>query len=285
MRISASPDSKTVCVAGRGLILASDFELAPGLMLRPNPPRHDLAEIAAGCDDNFGEYAAIVAMREEATFFLEIFDDSGAETLATKAWNALWLFHLFALSCHSPCDQLYSWSGESRVRFAVCTPHIVMRRRADDPTQVQTVQLEWSRQYMRNFDSLCRDETFERAMRSFANAHHLFGFDSRIMQIWSGIECLFKVNNEIARTVALYSALLLESASPEARFNCYTRIKKDYSFRSMVVHGTVGKKVSLEDVYNRASSLLVSLLARCVELGRVPTSEELDKAALFGFLS
>ena len=283
MQVSASPDSNTVCIAGWGIVIQSDFEVASGVILRPNPPRHDLDTIATGCE-HFGEYATVLAMQDRATFFLEVTETGDVSSRAAKAWNCLWLFHLFALGCRCSCNPLYTWAGNAKVRFSVCTPHVVTLAQ-DASKPATTEQLEWARSNLDKFDSLTKDETFVSSLLSFVNSHHLFGFESRIMQIWSGIECLFKVNNEIARTIALYSALLLEASSPEARFECYRRVKKEYGVRSMVVHGTAGKKTSLEDAYARASGILVALLARCVELGRVPSAEELDRAAVMGFIA
>jgi hypothetical protein len=105
------------------------------------------------------------------------------------------------------------------------------------------------------------------------------------MQLWSGIECLFKVSSEISRTLAMYSALLLEEGDAELRYKRFKEIKKDYGVRSKVVHGTVGNGEALEEAYSRASNLLARLLSRCVELSRVPSSEEYDRAALIGHIA
>jgi hypothetical protein len=51
------------------------------------------------------------------------------------------------------------------------------------------------------------------------------------------------------------------------------------------VHGTVPEGVELEAAHSRASDLLAKLLSRCVELSRVPSTEELDRAALVGSIT
>jgi hypothetical protein len=105
------------------------------------------------------------------------------------------------------------------------------------------------------------------------------------MLLWSGIECLFKVSSEITRTLAMYSALLLEEGDSNSRYKCFKEIKKEYGVRSNVVHGTIETGDSLEGAYSRASNLLARLLSKCVELSRVPSTEELDRAALVGHIA
>lgn len=222
-------------------------------------------------------------MTEFASFYLEVKSVLGGKELAVKAWNSLWLFHLLALACKAPCDPLYSWSGFEKLNFSVVTPHAAFRK-PRQPVTATTPQLEWARCYLESFELLQADRTFTASLLCYTNSHHLFGFAPRIMLLWSGIERLFKVSSELTRTLALYSALLLEESSADARYDCYKRIKKDYSLRSRVVHGSMEEESQLEAIYVRASELLVGLLARCVALSRVPTDEEFDRAATMGHI-
>lgn len=280
--IVASANSKSAYIAGRGILLTEDFALAPGIIMRPAPPRFDLQVVADGCD-TLQDYANVLAMMEVASFYVEIQEEIGGKELAVKAWNSLWMFSLLALACHSPCDPLYSWSESSAVHFTIATPHTTLRR-VTKSILASDDQLNWSRANLRNFDSLQRDATFVTSLMSFTNSHHLFGYRSRIMQLWAGIECLFNVSSEITRTLAMYSALLLEQADADLRYELFKQIKKDYGTRSKVVHGNSVADDALENAYLRASALLARLLCRCVELSRVPSVEELDRAALVGHI-
>ena len=281
--IVTSVDSTVASIAGHGIQVEDAFELAPGIILRPNPPKHIAQVVADGCG-SLVEYAAILSMQEFASCFLEIHEERGGEYLATKAWNSLWLFHLLSLACKAPCSLLYTWSGSVKVNFALSTPHITSQGKG--PLVSATIpQLKWAQSHLKNFEVLQRDNTFTASLLCYGNSHHLFGYAPRIMLLWSGIERLFKVSSELTRTLALYSALMLEENSADARYDCYKRVKKDYDLRSRVVHGALERESQMEDVYKRASDLLVRLLARCVDLSRVPTSEELDRAALTGYIS
>jgi hypothetical protein len=281
--IVVSPDSTVANIAGHGIRIQEAFELSSDITLRPNPPRHATQVVADGCTSLI-EYASVLSMQELASFSLEIRDKRGGKALATKAWNSLWLFHLLALACQSPCEPLYAWSGETKVSFALSTPHPVFQR-TGVLVSVKDPQLEWAKSNLLRFESLQEDRTFTASLMCYGNAHHLFGYAPRIMLLWSGVERLFKVSSELTRTLALYSALMLEGESSDARYEYYKRIKKDYDMRSKVVHGALEKESQIEEAYTHASELLVRLLAKCVELSRVPTSEELDRAAMTGFVS
>jgi hypothetical protein len=281
--VIASADTKSAYIAGHGISISEEFELTPGVIIRPNPPRFDSEDIADGCK-TLGEYASILAMMEFASFYFEIQDEAGGRELAVKAWNSLWLFHLLALACQSPCDSLYTWSGSKDVHFALATPHTAFRK-AEISIDATRDQLDWARKSLRSFESLQKDETFTTSLLSYTNAHHLFGHRSRIMQLWSGIECLFKVSSEITRTLAMYSALLLEEGDADLRYEVFKEVRKDYGVRSKVVHGTSVSDKALVEAYFRASKLLARLLSRCVEVSHVPSIEELDRAALVGYVT
>ena len=276
--VVTSSDSRIAYIAGVGISIPKDFQLAPGIMIRCNPPRFELQVIANGCKE-IRDYAAVIEMMEIASFYLEIENDTGGKELAAKTWNSLWLFPLLSLACQTPCTSLYSWSASEKVHFATATPHLISQA-AIKSVEASTDQLKWACENLERFDALQKDETFSKALISYTNSHHLFGYSSRIMQLWSGIECLFRVSSEVSRTVAMYSALLLDEPDANARYDRFKEIRKEYNVRSKVVHGTVKGEKTLADGYLRASKLLAKLLSRCVELSHVPSSEELDRAAL-----
>lgn len=120
-------------------------------------------------------------------------------------------------------------------------------------------------------------------MKYFGNAHYLFDLEHKIMLLWAGIEGLFQVDAEQSRRIALYSAMLM-GGNEQARSERFELVKKSYSLRSRVVHGASPTKDKLEAGYADATNLLADLLSRCVELGRVPSRDELDRASFSGSL-
>ena len=182
-----------------------------------------------------------------ATFCLRVKGETGHELVA-KAWNALWLFHL------------------------VLTPLPVI-------TPASALQIAWAKNNLLRFEGLIENHAFSSAMRCYGNAHYLFDTDTRIMLLWAGIEGLLSVDAELSRRIALYAALL-HKGTPAEKGVYFNEVRKAYAIRSRAVHGGNASSAKLKAGYESASKILVGLLARCVELGRVPTSNELDALAV-----
>jgi len=121
-------------------------------------------------------------------------------------------------------------------------------------------------------------------MRCYGNAQLLPEHDVRIMLLWAGIEGLLSVDAELSRRLALYAALLFDG-SPDEKAGYFDTVKKAYALRSRAVHGTTLKKPKLEEGSRTAGRILIGLIAKCVELGRVPSPSELDRLAVSAIVS
>lgn len=279
--ISAWKDAKSVRITGHGFDFEDPFELGEGVVLTPDV--HALNSVGLERCDTIKERAGIETMHEIATFSIEVHDDAGGVSLANKGFSSLWDFHLLSLAGKSPCFILYSASvGRGGVTYTVSNRNLIL-----SPLSIirvlEPVELEWARTHRPAFRELIADRQFSSAMRYFGNAHYLFDLEHRIMLLWAGIEGLLQVEAEHNRRIALYSAILLKGDADEkaARFEL---VKKSYSLRSRVVHGAKPTKEKLEAGYAEATDLLADLLSRCVELGRVPSRDELDRASFNSIL-
>ena len=275
--VAASADSKSIVILGHGLAITEEFELSTGIVVSPAIPKLDLQATVAGCN-HFGDYAAALQGSEIATFSLRIEHDEGGRGLVGKAWNALWLFHLLSVACRAPCFSLYSVCDGNQPLFSATNPSPFVRPLADVHTATVT-ELTWARRYSPAFDELIRVAEFSAAMRCYGNAYLLPEHDVRIMLLWAGIEGLLSVDAELSRRLALYAALLLDGSADE-KAAYFDEVKKAYAVRSRAVHGGGLKKSKLEEGYRTAGRILIGLIARCVELGRVPTASELDRLAV-----
>lgn len=275
--VAAGADSKSVVILGHGLAIAEEFELASGIFVSPIVPKLDLNATVAGCRQ-FADYAAALQGSEIATFSLRVEHDEGGKNLAGKAWNALWLFHLLSVACRAPCFSLYSECDGEQPLFSAANPSPFVRPLADIHAATIT-ELEWARRYSATFDKMIRVPEFSAAMRCYGNAHLLPEHDVRIMLLWAGIEGLLSVDAELSRRLALYAALLLDGL-PDEKAAYFDEVKKAYAVRSRAVHGGGLKKAKLEEGYRTAGRILIGLIARCVELGRVPSPTELDRLAV-----
>ena len=275
--VAASADSKSIVILGHGLAITDPFELAAGIFVTPDFPKLDLDATVAGWR-HFTDYAAALQGREIATFALRVEHDEGGKNLATKAWNALWLFHLLSVACRAPCLSLYSVCDGDQPLFSAANPSPFVRPFAA-VHPATGAQLEWARRYSAKFDELIRVPEFSAAIRCYGNAHTLPEHDVRIMLLWAGIEGLLSVDAELSRRLALYAALLLDG-SPDEKAAYFDEVKRAYAVRSRAVHGGGLKKGKLEEGYRTAGRILIGLIARCVELGRVPSPSELDRLAV-----
>jgi hypothetical protein len=275
--VAAGADSKAIVILGHGLTIAEEIELSAGIFVSPAIPKLDLGATAAGCRQ-FSDYAAALQGSEIATFAMRIEHNDGGKNLTGKAWNALWLFHLLSVACRSPCFSLYSVCDGDQPLFSAATPSPFVHPVAD--IHVATLpEIEWARRYSATFHELLDVPEFSAAIRCYGNAHLLPEQDVRIMLLWAGIEGLLSVDAELSRRLALYTALLLDG-TPDEKAAYFDKVKKAYAVRSRAVHGGGLKKSKLEEGYRTAGQILIGLIAKCVEIGRVPSSSELDRLAV-----
>lgn len=272
----------SVTIVGHGLVVPERFKLAPGIHVQPDIPAFTPEVAAQGCQTPH-ELFAVLSMRDIASFSIEVEHKEGPAALGTKAWKALWDFHLLSVACGSPAFPLFTVSeGTDFTEFGVSNRNLIVN--PVEQLKAATVQqLTWARRSRRRFGRLVRDTRFGVAMRYFGNSHYLFDMESRVMLLWAGIETLLEVEAEQSRRIALYCALMCEGDGA-AKARQYELVKKAYGVRSRVVHGKRLTQAARREAYSTGTEILVRLLAKAVNLGRVPTQKELDRLASSGKL-
>lgn len=265
----------TVHIVGHGITVSAEHQIAPSIVVSPVVPT---IKSSFG-SRTVGELRAtlnVMAMEPLADFSLLISHPDGGRALATTAWNAMWVFHLLALACRRPVMSLYS-VADSGTRFMLANRNLVIHRLAT-VGPAAPADFDWAAVHFDAFNALLKVERFQHAVRYYGNAHYLFDDDAKIMLLWAGIEGLLGVDAELRRRIALHAAILFDG-TPDEKSAYFARIKKGYDVRSKVVHGTGAKADDLKLGYALASEVLLALLRKCVELGRVPSSAELDGLA------
>jgi Apea-like HEPN len=280
--VVTSDGAHSLFIVGHGIKVHSSFELAAGIFVEPTVPGFEMQDAADG-SAHFTDYSAVITGRDLADFSLRIESEQSGQALAVKGWNALWNFHLLSLAAQSPVCSIFSMTPGTRPIFAAANRNVLMRRFADAKT-IGADRLAWARDNKKAFDALIKAPPFSAAMRCYGNSHYLFDADMRIMLLWSGIEGLLSVDTELTRRIALCAALMIEG-SHEDKVKWFAEVKKAYRVRSKAVHGGIANEQIFQDGYNQASRILVRLLVRCVEIGRVPTPAELDALAISSTLS
>lgn len=217
-----------------------------------------------------------MAMEPLANFSLHITEDESGHALAAKTWNALWIFHLLALACRRPVIPLYCAANHG-TRFTLANRNLVIHR-LPSLAPASDADLDWATAHFDTFHALLGENRSQNAVRCYGNAHYLFDDDAKIMLLWAGIEGLLDVDSELRRRIALHAAILLDG-TPAEKALYFERVKKGYDVRSRVVHGSSAKPEMLQQGSALAGEVLLTLLRKCVELGRVPSGAELDERA------
>lgn len=277
VKVIAGFDGKGTLITGHGIKFGRRYELSPGIYIEPDVPAIEMQQAADGCEV-FNEYAALLSMKDMATFSLKIEHEAGGQELVAKAWNALWQFNLLSLACATPCFPLYSMCGEATPRFSIANRNLVIHGLAEIHIASDS-EVQWAIDNQSNYEVLLKNPRFVTSMRYYSNCHYLFDTDARIMLLWAGIEGLLDVDSELRRRLALYAGIMFDG-TPAEKFAYFEHVKKSYDVRSKVVHGSGTTAAKLSEGYRHASQVHIRLLAKCVELGRVPSPSELDQVAV-----
>lgn len=220
--------------------------------------------------------AAVLASQRVASFSVVVEDQAGGEALAAKGWNALWIFSLMALTCRAPVVSLYSASNDPLPKFSNANRNVFIRPLpVVNPTDDQ---LAWAQGHYTAFASLLSEARFRSAQSYYNNSHYVMDHDARLMLLWAGIESLLDVDQELSRRIALHSAILFDG-DPAEKAEQFRRVKRAYGIRSKVIHGNAPSKEGLGEAAAFAGEVLLGLLRKVVELGRLPSGAELDEAA------
>lgn len=274
MRINVGT-SNFVHLVGHGITIAVECEIAPGIILSGQVPTND-SSFGSRTVGELRETLNVMAMEPLANFSLHITEGESGHALAAKTWNALWIFHLLALACRRPVIPLYCAANHG-TRFTLANRNLVIHRLLS-LAPASDADLDWATAHFDTFHALLGENRFQNAVRCYGNAHYLFDDDAKIMLLWAGIEGLLDVDSELRRRIALHAAILLDG-TPAEKALYFERVKKGYDVRSRVVHGSSAKPEMLQQGSALAGEVLLTLLRKCVELGRVPSGAELDERA------
>lgn len=275
--IRVTNTARKVTIFGHGLQVNKPFEFEPGTIITSDIPKLDLDTTVSGCA-SFSDYAAAIHGHPMATFGIEIHEPLGGEELTVRGWNSFWIFHLLSVAKAAPCLILYSMCDGDKPTYSACSSTPILNG-FENIALIDENELAWAQTHKEAFDKLIHVSEFSTAMRCYSNSFYLWDKNIRIMLLWAGIEGLLSVDAELSRRVALSAAILL-NGSADAKGEFYDFVKGAYGVRSRAVHGSAVKPDKLAKGCEDAAHILATLLARCVELGRVPTPSELDRLAV-----
>lgn len=261
------------------------FEIQPGVILREveDPPStFDLSEIL----DNpnliyaIGRYST--AFRYEISINQDIVGHKNAASTAASA--------IAGLRIRTQCDVLvpaianHSWSTiigkEKKSVHGMLFQDIPQAYRFEPDKTVSEEDLQWISDNLSNISKLLRGSIpFTLSADALINHNHAPRPELAAASLWTGIEALFNVQNEIRFRLAMYLAALLEKRGP-ARVQRYKKIGKLYDARSKIVHGVPVNEEEVIKHILEVRNILSSLLSLIVERGAVFSTEEVEDLLL-----
>ncbi|RYF59701.1 MAG: hypothetical protein EOO27_08410 [Comamonadaceae bacterium] len=154
-------------------------------------------------------------------------------------------------------------------------------QRAQWPSdQFDESDVQWVADNLIRVFELYKETRFQLAFDAAGAAPYVENQRVAIAQMWSGIEAIFGVQQELSYRLGLYLAVLTEDGHVE-RSAVQAEVKSLYSKRSKAVHGVEMKDHELRDAALGSWRLLARAIIALVDLAEPPPSAaRLDRAGL-----
>jgi len=131
----------------------------------------------------------------------------------------------------------------------------------------------WIREHMNTGLRFTNEPMFQNAMQALTSFHCVPYANARLLLAWSGLEALFKTEQELSFRLCLYISNFLKKGSE--RHEMFERLRRSYAIRSKVTHGSGAR---LDDIHERSEytrDILRACLAKCIERGDFPDTKRL----------
>ncbi len=158
-------------------------------------------------------------------------------------------------------------------RHVYCTPFIDAVPAHYRDVTMTIEDAEWIRNHMATGLRFTEEAIFQNAMQALTSFHCVPYPNVALLLAWSGLEALFKTETELSFRLCLYIANFLKTG-PE-RTELFDLLRKSYTARSRVAHGSGGRLPDLPEAAHFARNVLLSCLTRCIELGHFPEPKQL----------
>lgn len=288
--------------------------LASGLSLRPLRSPLSVFDLAAAGAAGFREWAILEPFAPICSCEIETAADAatlpGYDTL-NRAWlvSALLVLRGFSRHLAVACSS-YSWdmvAGHQERTSSVFHQQVseegvesaVYRSKRDLPPfrgdildfhrqllandkprqqKLSKEDMRWIQRHFDTFNQLANEsDSFRFALEAAVSWRYSKEPRSAVAELWSGIEAIYGINQELVYRISLLSASLLEPRG-ESRKRRFLAIKRLYGLRSKVVHGEPLPEERINAAMRDSYNLLRSLLLLSVERGHALGSNDFDQA-------
>jgi len=146
-------------------------------------------------------------------------------------------------------------------------------RRLHEGTTIGLESAQWLRDNWQRSLHLSEQEDLMFALGAIYHSHRS-AESLGLVSVWAAFERLFSSNaSELKFRVCANIAAYLE-APGEERYNLFKYLAKLYDARSAAAHGS---EIKRRDAYMDSVTIASQLVIRIIDLGKVPTKEELER--------
>ena len=192
--------------------------------------------------------------------------------------HASWIALLLRFATDTTVTITLSSSGEfQRVRDGEVRARLLEPiRRLNEGTTIGRELAEWLRDNWHSSLHLSDNETLMFVLGAIYHSHRS-SEELGLVSVWAALERLFSSNAaELKYRVCTNIAAFLEPPG-EGRYQMFKYLTKLYDARSAAAHGSPVKRNA---AYMDSASIASQAILRIIELGRVPTKDDLEKELL-----
>jgi len=154
------------------------------------------------------------------------------------------------------------------------------RARSYEKHKIIKVQdLKWVDKYILNIFKAMEHQNIRLAIEEYCSNNQQASIRMSIASLWSGIESILRIPNELSFRIALYASVILYERGVK-RKEAFSTMKKMYNFRSKVIHGIQLRNDELIEHCILTKSILAKLLVLVIEKGGPFTQEEIEDMLL-----
>lgn len=148
-----------------------------------------------------------------------------------------------------------------------------------EPVKVVEEDFRWAFSKALVMGDLLEVPRFRLAVEALTTHPHLLSPRMMVASIWSGIEALMDISQELTFRLALSVASLLEPRG-EQRYERYRQTKKLYEVRSKAVHGGELDEVAILQHVIESRKLLSALICHMLDARKVLSREDIERIVL-----
>jgi hypothetical protein len=176
-----------------------------------------------------------------------------------------------------------SWSVIAGIDDHTCKAKLLedvpQTRGLAEPVKIIEEDLRWAFKKALIMGDLLEVPRFRLAVEALTTHQHLLSTRMMAASIWSGIEALMDISQELTFRLALSVASLLVPRG-EQRYDRYRQIKKLYEVRSKAVHGGELNDDAIRQHIIQSRKLLSDLICHMLDARKVMSREEIERIVL-----